>query len=63
MGDQPVTRLLPTHRPIQTQNKRTHTSMPRVEFEPTTPVFERANVVHDIDRTATVFGEKVHTRH
>jgi hypothetical protein len=27
-GDQPVARLLPTHRTTQTQNKRTHTSMP-----------------------------------
>jgi hypothetical protein len=38
MGDQPTARLLPTHR-TQTQNKRTHTSMPQVGFEPMTPVF------------------------
>jgi hypothetical protein len=38
------------------QNKRTHTSMPRVGFEPTIPVFERAKTVHALDREATVFG-------
>jgi hypothetical protein len=43
-GDQPVTRLLPTHR--TTQNKRTQTSMSWVTFEPTIPAFERAKTVH-----------------
>jgi hypothetical protein len=38
-GDQPVTRPLPTHRTIQTQNKSTQTSMPRLGFEPTIPAF------------------------
>jgi hypothetical protein len=33
--DQPVARPLPTHRTIQTQNKRTQTSIPSVWFEPT----------------------------
>jgi hypothetical protein len=28
--------------------------MPRVEFEPTTPVFERTKTVHALDRAATV---------
>jgi hypothetical protein len=51
-GDQPVARLLPTHRTAQAQNKRTQTSMPRVEFEPTTSVFERTKTVH----AATVIG-------
>jgi hypothetical protein len=32
MGDQPVTRLLPTH--AQTQNKCTQTSMPQVDLKP-----------------------------
>jgi hypothetical protein len=41
-GDEPVSRPLPTHKTTQTQNKRTQTCMPRVEFEPTIPVFERA---------------------
>jgi hypothetical protein len=54
-GDQPVARPLPTHR-TQTQNKRTQTSMPRVEFEPTTPVFEQAKTVHAVDRAATVIA-------
>jgi hypothetical protein len=30
--------------------------MPRVEFEPTTPVLERAKTVHALDRAATVSG-------
>jgi hypothetical protein len=55
-GDQPVTRPLPTHRTTQTQNKRTQTSMPRVGFELTVPVSERAKAVHALDRTATVIG-------
>jgi hypothetical protein len=55
-GDQPVARSLPTHRTTQTQNKRTQTSMPRVRFEPTTQVLERAKTVHALDRSATVIG-------
>jgi hypothetical protein len=31
--------------------------MPRVEFEPTTPVFERAKIVHALDGAATVIGK------
>jgi hypothetical protein len=30
--------------------------MPRVEFEATTTVFERAKTVHALDRAATVIG-------
>jgi hypothetical protein len=30
--------------------------MPRVEFEPTIPVFERAKTGHALDREATVIG-------
>jgi hypothetical protein len=37
MGDQPVVRPLPTHRTAQTQQKRAHTYMPQVGFEPATP--------------------------
>jgi hypothetical protein len=33
------------HRTTQTQNKRTQTSIPRVRFEPTIPVLERAKTV------------------
>jgi hypothetical protein len=51
-GDQPVARPLPAHRTAQTQNKRTQTSMPWVEFEPTNPAFERAKTVHALDRAA-----------
>jgi hypothetical protein len=55
--DQPVARPLPTHRTTQTQNKRTQTSMPRVGFETTTPVFERAKTVHALDRAAAVIDK------
>jgi hypothetical protein len=30
--------------------------MPRVGFEPTTPVFERAKIVHALDRAVTVIS-------
>jgi hypothetical protein len=56
-GDQSVARPLPTHRTTQAQNKRTQTSMPRVGFEPTTPVFERAKTVHALDLAATVIDQ------
>jgi hypothetical protein len=55
-GDQPVARPLPTHRTTQTQNKSTQASMPRVGFEPTTPVFKRAKTVRALDRAKTVIG-------
>jgi hypothetical protein len=54
--DQPIARPLPTHRTTRTQNKRTQTSMLRVGFETTTPVFERPKTVHALDRAATVIG-------
>jgi hypothetical protein len=53
-GDQHVARPLPTHRTTQIQNKRTQTSMPRVGFEPTIPVFEWAMTVLALVRAATV---------
>jgi hypothetical protein len=55
-GDQPVARPLPAQRTIQTQNKRTQTSMSLVGFEPTIPAFERAKTVHALDRAATVIS-------
>jgi hypothetical protein len=55
-GDQPVVRPLPTHITTQTENKRTQTSMSRVGFEPTIPVFERTKTVHALDRAAAVIG-------
>jgi hypothetical protein len=54
--DQPVARPLLIHRTTQTQNKGTQISMPRVAFEPTTLVFERAKTVLVLDREATVIG-------
>jgi hypothetical protein len=51
-----ATRRLPTHRIAQTQNKHTHKSMPRVLFETTTTLFERAKTVHALDRASTVIG-------
>jgi hypothetical protein len=38
--------------------------MPRVGFEPTTPVFEWAKTVHALDRAATVVGtEETHEQY
>jgi hypothetical protein len=54
--DQPVARSLPIHSTTHAQNKRTQTSMPRVGFESTIPVFERAKTVHASDSAATVIG-------
>jgi hypothetical protein len=56
-GRTPVARPLPTHRATQTQNKRTQTSILRVEFNPTIPALERAKTVHALDRAATVMGQ------
>jgi hypothetical protein len=36
--------------------KRTQTSIPRLEFEPTTPAFEMAKAVVASNRAATVIG-------
>jgi hypothetical protein len=55
MSDQPIARPLPAHRSAQTHNKRTQTSMPKVGFEPTIPLFER-KTVHALDRAATATG-------
>jgi hypothetical protein len=55
-GDQLVARPLPIHRTTQLQNKRIQTSMPRLGFESTTPVFERAKTVHALDHAVTVIG-------
>jgi hypothetical protein len=55
-GDQPVARPLFAHRTTQKQNKHTQTSISRVGFEPTIPVFELAKTVHALDRAATEIG-------
>jgi hypothetical protein len=56
-GGWPVSRPLPTNRTAQTQNKCKQIAMPRVGFEPTTPVLERAKTVHVLDRAAPSIGE------
>jgi hypothetical protein len=58
-SDQPVARPLPTHSTTQTQNKRTHTSMPWVGFEPAIPAFELVKTIHALDRAATM--SRMHT--
>jgi hypothetical protein len=40
----------------KTQNECTQTTMPRVGFEPSVPVFGRAKRVHALDREASVIG-------
>jgi hypothetical protein len=37
-------------------NTNTQTSMPRVGFGPSFPVFDRAKTVHALNRSATVMG-------
>jgi hypothetical protein len=53
-GNQPVARPLPTHRTIQTQNKRTQ-SMLWFGFESTIPVFERAKTFPALDQWFSTF--------
>jgi hypothetical protein len=36
--------------------------MPRVGYEPTTPVFERARMIHALDRAAALIGS-LHNLH
>jgi hypothetical protein len=55
-GDQLVARPLPAYKTAKTQNKRTQTSMPRVGFERTIPLFERTKTVHALDRAVSVIG-------
>jgi hypothetical protein len=55
-GDQPDARPLYLYTEQHKQKERTQISIPRVGFEPTTPVFDRAKTVHASDRAATVIG-------
>jgi hypothetical protein len=55
MGDQPIARPLPTQDNTNTE-KRCQASMPRVGFEPATPMFERAKLGHALDRSANLIG-------
>jgi hypothetical protein len=50
MGDLHDIGPLSTHGTIQTQNKRSQTSMLRMGFELTIPLFERAKTVHALVR-------------
>jgi hypothetical protein len=43
-------------RKTRTQNERTQTSMPRVGFKTTIPVFGQAKTIHALERAATVIG-------
>jgi hypothetical protein len=53
-GNQTVARPLPTQ--DNTNTKETQTFMPRVGFEPTIPVIERAKKYSVLDHAATVIG-------
>jgi hypothetical protein len=55
-GYEPLARPVRTHKSLKSQNKFTQTSMPRVKFEPTVPLFELAKMVHALDRAATLIG-------
>jgi hypothetical protein len=46
----------------KTYSKRTQTSLLRMRFEPTIPVFERAKTVHALDHAATIIGLQRNTR-
>lgn len=56
MGDPPVARPLRTQETAQTFNERTQAYIPRMGFDPMTPVFERAKTVYAAGRTASVIG-------
>jgi hypothetical protein len=62
MGHRPVARPLPNHRTTQAENNRTQTSMTRVGFEPTTPVFERTKMAHVLDSAANVIDPFSHRK-
>jgi hypothetical protein len=55
VGDQPVSKPLPTQDNINRMKVDRHL-IPRLGFELTTPVFVRANTVPSLDRAATVIG-------
>jgi hypothetical protein len=58
VGTTPCTRHEPVAGPLPTHTINAHrqTYMPRLGFEPTTPMFERAKTVYALDRVATVIG-------
>jgi hypothetical protein len=57
----PVARPLHRHRATQTQNKHTQTSMHRVGFEPTTPVYERVTTIYALGHVATVINGRLYS--
>jgi hypothetical protein len=64
IGDQSFARSLPTRRTTQTQNKHTiQTSMLRMGFEPTIPVFELAKTFHALESPATGIRRRRLTDH
>jgi hypothetical protein len=55
MEDQPVARPLPAQDNTNTDKLR-QTSVPRMGFESLIPAFERAKIIHALDRATTVIG-------
>jgi hypothetical protein len=53
-GRTPRTGNQPVARPLPTQDKRRHTSMPRMGLEPMIAVFKRLKIFCILDRSATV---------
>jgi hypothetical protein len=58
-GDQPVVRSPPTQNNTNTEQR--HTPMPRVGFELTISVTEKAKTIHALERAAAVIGAVVHS--
>jgi len=58
-GHHPDSKPLPTHGTTQHRKSQTHTSMPRVEFEPTILVFEQSKIVRALDCAATGIGNTI----
>jgi hypothetical protein len=56
MGDQPCRKAATYVEQHKQQKKRGLTSMSRVSFAPTIPVFERVKIFRDSDRAVTVIG-------
>jgi hypothetical protein len=56
IGDLLVARPVPTH--MTAQNKRTHTTVPRMGFEPKTPELERVKAFHVFEGDTTETGKR-----
>jgi hypothetical protein len=55
MGDQPVTRPLPSQNSTNTEQKQTDMQL-RVEFEPTIPMFEQVKIFLVCEFSANAIG-------